>query len=248
MNTSQNVFPSESAKNLKPWVRVANTCIQYMIYDLLGGPKLIKANTIIRIQGYTQCLFGLWALIYVQSLSAPIIAMFVMLFAHEIMWQMKIQFFPDRSWEKKATPSSIVVWIFYLLALWTLPFYLILGVVHPEYPLPTTYWTILCGTLFCLGLILNVASDAHKNLILLDRDGLISNGLFGLVRQPNYLGQILMYVAMLLLDLHWVPTLAFGIFLFIAIVNIQVKEASIKRHKGWADYSRNTKMIIPWIF
>jgi Protein of unknown function (DUF1295) len=46
-------------------------------------------------------------------------------------------------------------------------------------------------------------SDAQKFYILRERKGLIEDGLFTRTRNPNYLGEILIYVSFAIMSMHW---------------------------------------------
>jgi protein-S-isoprenylcysteine O-methyltransferase Ste14 len=53
------------------------------------------------------------------------------------------------------------------------------------------------AVLFCyvFGVVLMMVSDCQKYYILKIKPGLISNGMFARVRNPNYLGEILLYLS-----------------------------------------------------
>lgn len=70
-----------------------------------------------------------------------------------------------------------------------------------------------------------MGSDYHKNTILLKRKGLISDGLFKYTRNPNYLGEILIYTSFVLCSGHILGFLIFyGLGGLLFTINIYVKE------------------------
>jgi protein-S-isoprenylcysteine O-methyltransferase Ste14 len=89
-------------------------------------------------------------------------------------------------------------------------------------------------------------ADAQKFYTLRLQKGLIGDGLFGRTRNPNYLGEILIYVAFAILSWHWLPFVViagwvFGFFLR----NMRAKDRSLARHPGFASYKARTGMLFP---
>ena len=79
--------------------------------------------------------------------------------------------------------------------------------------------------------------------------GLIEDGLFGRTRNPNYLGEILIYVSYALMSLHWLPFLilagwVFGFFLR----NMLEKDKSMARHPRFEAYRKRTGLLFPRLF
>ena len=90
---------------------------------------------------------------------------------------------------------------------------------------------------FTIGVFLHYVSDAQKYYTLQFRKGLIRERLFGRMRNPNYLGEILIYLGYATLSMHWLPflILAGSVFGFFAR-NMVAKDRSLARHPGFEDY------------
>lgn len=228
-------------------VRMGNF-LNYLLFDFLNGPKLFKASTFIDVDSTAQLFFSITCLSYFKNFSAPVVVMTGMALLHWMYWFFKNRFFPDKIWDQKISIYSVMIWVLYSTPLWSIPIFLIIGISHPRYPLPEAIWLSLSATIFATGFIIFIAADAHKNLILMERKGLITNGLWGLVRHPNYLGQTLLYLAMLLLNFDPIPILSFLIFFATVIVMIRAKESRLSRYLEWDDYRKKTKIFIPWIY
>ena len=52
---------------------------------------------------------------------------------------------------------------------------------------------ITCVVMYVVGLFLMMGSDYQKNTQLKNKPGLIANGFFATTRNPNYLGEMLIY-------------------------------------------------------
>lgn len=70
------------------------------------------------------------------------------------------------------------------------------------------------------------------------RKGLITDGLFARTRNPNYLGEILIYFAYAMLSLHWLPfAIEAAWILGFFWPNMRKKDASMARYPEFAAYN-----------
>jgi len=102
---------------------------------------------------------------------------------------------------------------------------------------------------FTFGVFLHYVSDAQKYYTLRLRKGLIREGLFGRMRNPNYLGEILIYISYAILPMHWLPfvILAGWVFGFFA-KNMVAKDRSLSRHPGFEEYRKSSGLLFPKLF
>jgi steroid 5-alpha reductase family enzyme len=102
---------------------------------------------------------------------------------------------------------------------------------------------------FTIGVFLHFVSDAQKYYTLQLRKGLIREGLFRRMRNPNYLGEILIYLSYATLSMHWLPfvILAGWVFGFFAR-NVAAKDRSLSRHPGFEDYRKSSGLLFPRLF
>jgi protein-S-isoprenylcysteine O-methyltransferase Ste14 len=87
----------------------------------------------------------------------------------------------------------------------------------------------------------------HTSLTL--RPGLVTSGLWSLSRNPNYFGELLIYLGFALLALHWLPIVI--LVLFVAVYwypNMRKKDRSLARYPEFADWKNRTRLFIPFIF
>jgi protein-S-isoprenylcysteine O-methyltransferase Ste14 len=161
------------------------------------------------------------------------------------LWVLKSRLFPDKSWER---PSSLawgmVIWGG-LTMYWIAPLLLLANNVRlPAYALG------LLVALYILGMFLHYVSDMQKHMALTLRPGvLITDGLWALCRNPNYLGEFLIYLSFALLSAHWLPVLI--LLAFVATVwlpNMRQKDRSLSRYAEFAAYQRRTRQFIPGLF
>ena len=128
--------------------------------------------------------------------------MWVYLFMHGsygICWVVKDVIFPDEKGKVKGSLLSHLTLIVLLLGYWCIPVPLAMryGLVNPS----TTRMVVIV-MVYLLGLVLMMGSDYQKHRILSQRKGLITTGFFSRCRNPNYLGEFLIYTSFCMLAGH----------------------------------------------
>lgn len=161
------------------------------------------------------------------------------------LWVLKSRVFPDKQWEQPTSlPYGLVIWgglSLYWLAPWLL---MSRGVQAPPWYLGG------CVALYALGVFLHFAADMQKHTFLRLRPGeLLTDGLWACVRNPNYLGELLIYLGFGLLAMHWAPVVILLLFvLFVWLPNMRRKDRSLARYPEFAAYKARTKRLIPFIY
>lgn len=158
-----------------------------------------------------------------------------------LLWLLKDRLYPDRQWEQES-PVGQSIFTFGLTALyWIAPFLLISRGTVPPLPL-----VALAICLNLLGVFLHYVSDAQKYFTLKYQPGLITEGLFARCRNPNYLGEILIYVSFALLAQHWLPFLILAGFVSgLFIPNMLKKDQSLSRYPEFAAYKTQSGLLLP---
>ena len=174
--------------------------------------------------------------------TSPVAWMYLALHgSYGLVWLLKDLAFPDPNWQRRATIASGLYTLAGLVLYWSFGWLLISGTVIPQYPLPEPQWFALCVTCCILGCALMIAADAQKYFTLRIQRGLITDGVHRYVRHPNYLGEILVYASFALLVGHWWPWVVLGwIWVTLFATNMVMKEASLSRYAGWAEYKRRS--------
>ena len=104
-------------------------------------------------------------------------------------------------------------------------------------------WAIIScsvGTFFMIG------ADVQKYTQLKLKKGLISDGLFARTRNPNYLGEILIYLSFGIMSKS---SASYGILglvwstLFLS--SMLMKERSFMKKDGWNQYKRQSLLLLP---
>ncbi len=162
-----------------------------------------------------------------------------------VLWVLKSRYFGDKNWER---PVGVGVALYTWAGLslyWITPWLIVSHRNHPIAP-----WMVgLCIAMYSFGVFLHFASDMQKHMSLAYRRGtLLTDGLWSLSRNPNYLGELFIYLGFSLLAMHWIPLAALGAFVVtVWIPNMRRKDRSLSRYPEFAAYKAHTKLLIPYV-
>jgi protein-S-isoprenylcysteine O-methyltransferase Ste14 len=161
-----------------------------------------------------------------------------------ILWVLKSRIFPDAQWERPTGWGyGLVIWgglTLYWIAPWLLT----------SRSVQAPPWLLgLCVFICAVGVFLHFAADMQKHTSLALRPGqLITEGLWSRTRNPNYLGELLIYLSFALLAMHWLPLVILAAFVAVVWVpNMRRKDRSLARYPAYAAYRARSKWLIPWV-
>lgn len=161
---------------------------------------------------------------------------------YSLLWLIKQTLYPDRRFERRQPLAIAILFIFVPLAGYYLAPFLLISqyVTLPPY--------VIGGVLFLyiVGIFLHYVSDAQKYYTLRYHKGLIQEGLYRRTRNPNYLGEILIYVSFAILAWHWLPFLILGAWVFGFFVrNMRAKDRSLARYPEFEAYRESSGLLFP---
>ncbi|MBI3152880.1 MAG: DUF1295 domain-containing protein [Chloroflexi bacterium] len=165
--------------------------------------------------------------------------------AYSILWLIKDALYADKRFEEQVPFVIGLIFIFVPLAgYYVAPYLLISRHVTLTPPL-----TALVLALYIFGIFLHYVSDAQKYYTLQYKKGLIEEGLFARTRNPNYLGEIMIYTAYAIMSMHWLPFVILSGWVFGFFVrNMLTKDKSLSRHPQFAEYKKKSGLLFPKIF
>ncbi|MFZ5635770.1 MAG: methyltransferase family protein [Pseudomonadota bacterium] len=212
--------------------------------DVLGGPKLLKFAWVINLQKGGTLPFVLGLMWWYDCWTITAWVYLGLHGSYGLIWLLKDALFPDPGWEKKITfGGALNAWLFVLGPYWIAPWLIVSQRIErsPE----------LLGAailLYAVGVALMVGADAQKYFVLRARPGLIVDGFFARTRNPNYLGEMMLYAGFALVAGHWLPWLVLvwvwaGVFL----PNMLRKDVRMARHREWEGYRARTGLLFPRI-
>lgn len=206
-----------------------------------GGPRLPFAWAInLQKCATLPFVFGLMALYGTWSVTAW--TYLALHGGYGLIWLLKEAVFPDPAWRRRITlGGALNAWLFVLGPYWIAPWLIFSRDLHQP---PAV---LAAATLLCLvGTALMVGADAQKYFVLRARAGLIVDGFFARTRNPNYLGEMMIYASFALLAGHWLPWLVLAwVWLGVFMPNMLAKDARMARHPAWEDYRQRTGLLLP---
>jgi protein-S-isoprenylcysteine O-methyltransferase Ste14 len=229
-----------------PLARWLAALAHHLSEDFLGGPRPLRLAAVINFQKGGTLPFVAALMAWYGNGSAEAWVYLALHGTYGLAWLLKDLAFRDRRWEVRVTlGGAFMAFALVLGPYWLFPWLLISGVLGPRLPAPGWLLALAVGV-HTLGLAVMVAADAQKNFLLRVRSGLIQDGLFARTRNPNYLGEMMVYAAYALLVRHWLPWLVLGIiWSLVFLPYMLMKEASLSRYPEWAAYRARTGLLLP---
>ena len=231
-------------------IQQAHKVTNYLSHDFLGGPRILRFNWVINFQKGMTLFWVLGLMVYYQNFSTQAWVYLALHGSYGLVWILKDMIFPDGKWQAGVTLGGGLMAILGVLGpYWVAPWLLIspvLGLLHVG-----AGWIGMTVAIFIyvLGLAFMLAADAQKYYTLKHHKGLITTGMFAIIRHPNYLGEMMIYGSFALVVGHWIPWAILGwVWLGYFSVNIVMKERSMSRYPEWAEYKSQTQYLIPYIF
>ena len=186
---------------------------------------------------------------YFDNFTQPALVYCCMHGFYGILWLIKHNTYRDHQFEKKVDNMGEYWMVFTFCALfWVFPFLLMKYRTNderiPDMELVTVLFTYPCG------IFLHYTSDCQKFFTLKYKGrGLIKEGLFAYNRNPNYLGEFLIYISFVILSHHWISFAIFFTQIAIAwIPNMIKKDKSLTKYPDFEEYKKKSVFIIPGIF
>lgn len=168
--------------------------------------------------------------------------------SYGICWLLKHFAFREPKWEVQITWAAAVFTFILLGTYWIAPFILISEIFNPDHSMPASWFVTFCISVHTLGIVIMISADCQKHYALKRERSLITDGMFRLVRHPNYLGEMMVYASYALLVQHWIPWVVLVYWwTMVFLVNMLKIEASLSRYAGWVDYKASSAMLVPWL-
>jgi protein-S-isoprenylcysteine O-methyltransferase Ste14 len=248
-NGGSQAESSLSKKQTHPIVGALQQLVNFIMIDIpwLGTDK---PGGVFRLC-YSICLAkGLTALVVLAWMAAcgnwsnAACTYLALHGSYGVVWTLKDFTFPDAKWQVPQTRGAFVGVFASLAMYWVGPFELIAS--HREVSSVRLGWAI---ALYAVGLTLMTASDAQKFYTLRERRGLITDGFFARTRNPNYLGEMMLYGAFAVVCDSWIAWIApVSMWTLVFVPNMLAKDASMSRYKEWPAYIKQSSLLLPKVW
>ncbi len=222
---------------LERWLKIRD----WLTDDFLGGPR-VKFATVINLQKGGTLPFVLLMMALFDDWGPTAWTYAALHGSYGLCWLLKETLFPDPNWQRDISLSGALnAWAFVLGPYWIAPVLIVLS------PNEAPTWLLGLSTIvYVLGVVLMMGADAQKYFVLEARKGLITDGFFARTRNPNYLGEMMLYGAFAALSQHWAPWVVLGlVWTLVFLPNMWNKDRRMSRHPGFAEYKARTGLLLP---
>lgn len=208
----------------------------------LGGPTVVKFAWAINLHKASTLPFVLALMFVYENFSATAWTYAALHGSYGLIWLLKELVHPDPSWQKKVTIGGAVnTFLVVLGPYWIAPWLIVTQRIDQE-PMVLAAATLL----YAIGVVLMIGSDAQKFFVLKMHRNLITDGFFSRTRNPNYLGEMMLYAGFAVVAGHWIPWAVLAwMWLGTFFPNMWRKDASMSRYPEWAAYKARTGLLLP---
>merc|ERR1719379_1186982 len=162
-------------------------------------------------------------------------------------WMIKEAAFPNKKLkDNMALPIAVFVsLIIFLPGYWNIARWAIMEKTEASPPL-----LFLAVFMYIIGVVVMMVSDCQTYFYLKYNPGkLMAEGMNRYTRDPNYAGEVLLYLSFCTLARCWQAWLNFAIgYLLVIKMTETKKEQSLSRYPAWKDYRSQTFKYVPNLF
>eukprot|EP00944_MAST-04C_sp_MAST-4C-sp1_P009663 g9663.t1 len=221
---------------------------KYRVRNALNAHKLMVGPA------YFMMLYWKDQTFFTISSNLQLLIVFHVIYG--VLWVVKDIAYPDVSWKSPATLASVLNMFFTLSCLYYSPLYC--PVLFPDicpmgdlYSQYNNYGNLIQSlgiVLYVLGMFFHFVADAQKFFTLKYRKPrtLITEGLFRYTRNPNYLGEVMIYVGYAFLSGYTFTIILFMVvWMQVFLPNMLHKDHRLSRHVGFEEYKQRTGLLLP---
>lgn len=219
--------------------------VNYVSGSLLGGPRPFTQATVINVQKAGTLLWCLYWMNATGNYSGTACLYTALHGSYGLCWLLKEMVFPDPGWQRPVTiPSALIMSLTVLGPYWIAPYLCITNRFEASPALMG-----LSTGVYALGLALMIGADAQKYFTLKHKRGLITSGFFAATRNPNYLGEMMIYGSFAALSGHREPWFVLAaVWGFLFVPNMVRKDRSMSRYgAAWVHYQAHSGLLLPWL-
>lgn len=224
------------------WARFMLWIHANLIFEAKGSPRIKVATAVNLHKIFT--VFIIFGMMRVTDNFSDAAWVYLALHGcYGYCWLIKDFGFRDHQLDRTtAWWGAVNMYVMLVAWYWLIPWLFLSRHIDPSGPMLAA-----AIALHTLGVVTMIAADGQRHFTLKYRSGLFTGGLYAYTRNPNYLGEIMIYSAYALLAQHWI---AWAIVIYATVSTflprMYQKDHAISRHPGWGEYKAKTGLLIPW--
>ena len=206
---------------------------------------VLRARHIIDLFKVTTLPFCLWLMWWYEASENTTMWIYTAMHgSYGILWATKSFYYGDKNWEVEQSVPKAFLTAFALCLYWIAPYSIVTNNTHHH-----GFYLCVSVFIYAVGVFLHFASDMQKHITLKLKPQLITTGLFTYSRNPNYLGELLIYSSFNIIALDWRSVTCFMLMILcVWVPNMKNKDKSLSRYKEWEDYKAQSGLIFPTNF
>jgi len=225
--------------------KVANW-VGWAMYNLPPSTKTLSLAFFANAHKCTMLLYMFGLMIYFKNFSLGCWVYAALHGSYGFLWNLKTMAFPDKTHQERMSIGSLIPMFTVLIAYWYIPYMMASGQSEQNPSYERVFWSTL---IYVLGACIMMISDAQKYFCLRLKKGLIDYGMFAHTRNPNYLGEMMLYGSFALISNRWIPwIILLSVWCFIFSLTMGVKEVSYRKKEGWEQYRKRSYILLPKIY
>eukprot|EP00941_MAST-03F_sp_MAST-3F-sp1_P001060 g1060.t1 len=237
------------------WVRFWSYIADLFVWEA-PGRKVAASYWTINAFKCGMLPFCLFLMYYYDNYSFACISYTVAHGSYGLLWYLKHCLVPDPNWNRKLSVLGHIMSVVLVLAPYSSFAWLLISrsTGAPDVSAARCGFALF---FYIVGVTFMLLADCQKYVHLKLKRELITNGMFKHIRNPNYLGEMMIYGSFASLvpsngiytpawSCHWWPiahlTFAWTCMFY---VNIYKKEVSMSRYPQWKEYVSRTGLVLP---
>lgn len=220
--------------------------VHWATYSLPPNIKTFRLKHYANFAKATILPYMMFLMWYFQNYSLGCWVYMAIHGAYGFLWNLKTLAFPDKGHEEHVSIGSLPQLFIVLSGYSYIPYMMASGQSEQNPSAERIFWSVL---LFCIGASFMMISDAQKYFCLMHKKGLIDYGMFAHCRNPNYLGEMMLYGTFALLSNRTLPwIILLSVWCIVFSLMIYLKERSFRRKVGWEQYRKRSYLLIPKLY
>ena len=215
-------------------------------YDLPPRTKTLKLAFFANLHKCTMLLYILGLMFYFNNFSLGCCVYAALHGSYGFLWNIKTIAFPDKTHQVRMSIGSLIPMLTVLIGYWYIPYMMVSGQSEQNPSNERILWSAL---VYIMGAAIMMISDAQKYFCLRLKKGLIDYGMFAHTRNPNYVGEMMLYGSFAMISNRYIPwMILLSVWTCVFSIMITVKEISFRKKEGWEQYSKASYILLPKLY
>jgi len=220
--------------------------IAYFTYNIPPTTKTLSLAFYANLHKSTMIFYMLGLMIYFKNFSLGCWVYLALHGSYGFFWNLKTLAFPDKTHQERMSIGSLGPLFLVLSGYWYIPYMMASGQSEQNPSNERVFWSVF---IYVIGACVMMISDAQKYFCLRLKKGLIDYGMFAHTRNPNYLGEMMLYGSFAIISNRWIPwIILLSVWICIFSLMLAVKEISFRKKEGWEQYRKRSYILLPKIY